>query len=283
VNIQAFLKRNTLLKTATLSTMMALALASNTATAGGTAIWSTTAAEYLYGTSYRDIATGDKDKASIITLEHADGWKYGDNFFFVDITNPDRQGDTADFAGANAKSTGEYYAELSPRLSFGKILGKDLSIGPFSDFLFTSTLEIPQFSSGSEQTYLYGLAADLKMPQFAFFQINLYLRDNQAAALGDGYQVTLAWGIPFDIGATKFSFEGFFDYAWDQKGLADNIISAPRFLVDLGNWFGKPGCIQAGVEWQFWHNKFGLDNAIFNPSKTSDESVPQAMFKWILN
>lgn len=253
----------------------ALALSSSLAWAGA-AVFSTTNIQYLYGTTYSDILNGENDKASIITLEHFDVWKYGDNFFFVDITNPDRQGDTA----GSGKSTGEFYAELSPRLSFGKIFGQDLAVGPFSDFLFTSTLEIPQSSTGSEQTYLYGVAADFKMPKFAFLQLNLYVRDNQASNLGDGYQVTIAWGYPFSIGKAQFSFEGFFDYAWDQKNLKDNIITAPRFLIDVGNFFGKPGCLRAGVEYQIWHNKFGLDNAILDPSKDTDEYVAQAMIKW---
>lgn len=246
-----------------------LALAATSAHAGGTALWSTTNVEYLYSSHYNPIFGTSKER-SVVTLEHADGWKYGDNFFFIDVTNADREDDQ----GARAS----FYGELSPRLSFGKILGKDLSVGPFSDFLFTSTLEIPQYNGfpGTEQVYLYGLAADFKLPiQFAFLQLNFYRRDNQASAYGDGYQATLAWGIPIAAGPVLLSFEGFLDYAFDQKGLEDNIISAPRLLLDVGNFLGKPGCVQVGVEYQIWRNQFGV--------KDEDEDAAQAMIKWILN
>lgn len=244
-------------------TAAALLLATPLAQAGGTAIWSTTNVQYLYGTHYNPIF-GSSEKRSVVTIEHADGWKYGDNFLFVDITNAERQDDTG--------ATASYYGELSPRLSFGKMLGKDLSFGIVQDFLITTTLEIPQ--SPVEQTYLYGLAVDLKLPGFAFFQVNWYARDNQTAGVDSGQQLTLAWLLPFTLGKLGFAFEGFFDYAWGEDPLADNIITAPRLLVDIGSPFGKPGCVQAGVEYQIWHNQFGV--------KDEDEDVVQVMLKWIL-
>lgn len=246
----------------------------------GSAVFSSTNIQYLYGTKYADFNSNfngfvHDDKASIITLEHVNAWKYGDNFFFVDITNPDREGDAFATTG---KGKGSFYAELSPRLSLSKITGKKLGVGIIQDFLVTSTLEIPQ--SPNEQTYLYGLAADLKLPAFQYFQVNWYVRDAQASDLKTGQQVTLVWGLPFKLGKADFTFEGFFDYAWgeDPKSGAvrtyqDNIVTAPRLLVDLGSFFGKPGDIQAGVEYQMWRNKFGIDGM--------DEDVPQAMVKWI--
>ena len=250
----------------------------------GSALFGTTNIQYLYGTRYADFNDTftdfeESDEASVITLEHFDAWKYGDNFFFVDITNGDREGD--DFA-TQSHGFGQFYAELSPRLSFGKIFGKKLEFGPIVDLLFTSTLEIP--SEGVEQTYLYGLAADLKIPGFQFFQFNGYVRDAQSSALQTGQQITLAWGAPFKLGKLDFVFEGFFDYAWGEdpnsKGKAagvkyqDNIITAPRLLIDVGALFGSPGVVQAGCEYQIWRNKYGIDGM--------DEDVAQAMVKWIL-
>jgi nucleoside-specific outer membrane channel protein Tsx len=246
----------------------------------GSALFGTTNIQYLYGTTYADFNDTftdfeESDEGSVITLEHFDVWKYGDNFFFVDIFNGEREGD--DFA-TTGRGFGQYYAELSPRLSFGKILGKKLQFGPIVDLLFTSTLEIP--SEGVEQTYLYGLAADLKIPGFQFFQFNWYARDAQSSALNTGQQITLAWGAPFKLGGVDFVFEGFFDYAWSEDPkdpgvkYQDNIIAAPRLLVDVGALLGSPGIVQVGCEYQIWRNKFGIDGM--------DEDVAQAMVKWIL-
>ncbi|HET8707611.1 MAG TPA: hypothetical protein VFM46_14995, partial [Pseudomonadales bacterium] len=65
------------------------------------AIWSSTNIQYLKGHSYK---LGDESR-SIITMEHADGWKYGDNFFFVDVTNPDSDSTTTPTS---------FYGEYSP-------------------------------------------------------------------------------------------------------------------------------------------------------------------------
>ena len=220
----------------------------------GSADWSSTNFQYLYGTDY-NTGLGGKDTRSIFTLEHVNGWKYGDNFFFLDTTNPTRTGTSN-------------YAEYSPRISFGKVSGNDLSIGIIKDFLLTATLE----AGNGFHNNLYGIAVDLDIPGFSFFQVNWYIRD-EATANDEGYQVTLAWGYPFKLGSADMTFEGFFDYAYGLEKSEDNIVTAPRLLVDVGKFFGKPGVVQAGVEYQIWDNQFGV--------KGQDEDVAQFMVKWI--
>lgn len=218
--------------------------------------WSSTNLQYHYGTDYE---LGD-EKRTLITLENASGWKYGDNFFFVDITDPDRTGE---------QTQTSWYGEISPRLSFGKMTNTDLSMGIIQDFLLTSTIEMGE----GFHTYLYGLAVDLKLPKFNYFQINWYLRNEVTFGTDLGQQITLAWGLPFAIGKAKFSFEGFFDYAWDVDPSEDNIVTQPRLLLDVGSLWDAPGVIQAGIEYQIWKNKFGIDGV--------DESFPELMVKWI--
>ncbi|MFP5413549.1 MAG: hypothetical protein ACLGG1_00835 [Gammaproteobacteria bacterium] len=95
----------------------------------GSALFATTNIQYLHGTSYADFdpsgGFSHTDEASIITIEHFNAWKYGDNFIFVDITNPDREGDAF---GTTSEADGSFYAEISPRLSIGKtFFDKELS------------------------------------------------------------------------------------------------------------------------------------------------------------
>ncbi|MCG6971278.1 MAG: DUF5020 domain-containing protein [Gammaproteobacteria bacterium] len=245
-------------KRATLIGMAALVsgLLASSAAWAGSAVWSSTNIQYLYGTTYE---LGDKTR-SIITLEHVNGWKYGDNFYFVDITNATRTGD---------QTVTEFYGEISPRFSIGSMLGKDMSAGVFKDLLVTTTLEVGQ----GFHNYLYGLAVDLNIPSVKVFQINYYLRNEIGAGTDLGSQVTLVWLYPFDLGPVGVTFEGFFDYAWGNKPKEDNIITGPRLLVDVGKFFGAPGELQAGIEYQIWRNKFGIDGV--------DEDVAQAMVKWI--
>ncbi len=242
------------------------ALFSSSATLAGSAIWSSTNIQYLYGDSYQSIyydpvmdgLTSKDDTRSIITLEHVDGWKYGDNFFFVDITNPNR---------SKEETPTSFYGEISPRLSFGKMSGKDLSFGIIKDVLLTTTMEVGE----GFHNYLYGIAVDLELPRIPVFSINYYVRNE--AGTDTGNQLTLVWVAPFSIGAVDFSFEGFLDYAYGVDPSEDNLITAPRFLVDVGKFWGAPGDLQVGVEYQIWRNKYGI--------KDIDEDVAQAMVKWI--
>jgi nucleoside-specific outer membrane channel protein Tsx len=102
---------------------LALAIGLGTPAAqAGSALFATTNIQYLHGTTYADFdpdgGFSHTDEASIITIEHFNVWKYGDNFIFVDITNPDREGDAF---GNTTEADGSHYAEISPRLSSGKM------------------------------------------------------------------------------------------------------------------------------------------------------------------
>ena len=222
----------------------------------GSANWSTTNIQYLYGTNYE---LGD-DTRSIVTLEHVNGWKYGDNFFFVDITNPNRTG---------VATKTDLYGEISPRFSLSALSDSDLSVGMIKDFLITTTLE----EGNGFHNYLYGIAADFNIPGFKVFQFNYYFVRDEVTADDKGSQITLVWLAPFDLGKTTLTLEGFLDYAYGLDKSEDNIIAGPRFLVDVGQFMGAPGNVQAGIEYQIWRNKFGI--------KDVDENVAQLMVKWI--
>ena len=230
----------------------------------GAAQWSSTNIQYLYGNSYERIyfdgsgLDSTQESRSVVTLEHVNGWKYGDNFFFVDFTNPDN---------SNTQTSTALYGEISPRLSFSKMSGADLSAGIIKDVLLTSTLE----AGNGFHNYLYGIAVDLDLPGVPVFQINYYVRNE--AGTDTGNQITLVWVKPFSLGGMDFVFEGFLDYAYGVDPSEDNLLTAPRLLFDLGKTWGAPGTLQVGVEYQIWRNKFGIDGI--------DEDVAQAMVKWI--
>jgi nucleoside-specific outer membrane channel protein Tsx len=232
------------------------------------ATWSATNIQYLYGDSHERIEFdpdvglyGVEESRSVITIEHVNEWKFGDNFLFIDITNPER---------GDAQTPTSLYGEISPRLSFSKMTGKKLSRGLFKDVLLTTTLEV-----GSDlRNYLYGVAVDLNIPKVPVFQINYYIREEATTGADTGSQVTLVWLYPFDIGPVSMAFEGFADYAYGLgSAVSNNLIAAPRLLVDVGKAWGAPGMLQFGVEHQMWRNKFGI--------KGIDEDVSQVMVKWI--
>lgn len=215
--------------------------------------WHNTNIQLLRGWDYE---VGSEER-TIGTFEHANGWTYGDFFMFVDYTWPDK-GDSA------------YYAELSPRFSLSKITGQDFSYGIIKDVLISTTVEKPEHQKAR---YLYGGAVDLYLPGFAFFNTNLYVRDNPDLK-DKTWQVTLAWKRPFKIENTSWVIEGFADFAGAEGGTRPNQLIVPRLLLDVGELTGiGENTLWVGVEYSYWHNKFGIDG------KT--ESAPQLQAKWV--
>lgn len=202
--------------------------------------WSTTSILYQYGTSFE---LGDENR-SLMTFEHANGWTYGDNFFFFDVENAERDGDSTQT---------NLYGEFSPRLSAGKILKKDLSFSIVKDVLLAGTIEM---GSGFHN-YLYGVGFSLNIPKFSYFDLNVYIRDNQNQS-GTTYQITPVWGLPFNLGPLKMLFEGFADIAGEEGDNSSNIDFQPRLFVDVGNFWGTPDSLFVGTEYIYWHNKYGI-------------------------
>ena len=228
----------------------------------GAAAWQSTNFQYLWGFNFKSLETltSKDNNRSTVTIEHADGWKYGDNFFFFDITNPS---DDDVFV----------YGEISPRLSLGKISGKDLSAPFLKDVLLAGTYEVGSTVGGEGfHSYLYGIGLSLDLPKFNFADLNLYVRNSNFE--GTTYQITPVWQLPFAIGKADLIFEGFVDIAGSEGVSEFNIDAQPRLLLDAGKLWGAPGNLFLGTEIIYWHNKFGIDGV--------NEFAPQVMVKWVL-
>lgn len=80
----------------------------------------------LHGTDYADNFGIDDKEKTVLTLAHAYGWAYGDNFFFLDASNP-------------TSHNTNLYNEFSPRFNIGKMTGSDLSFPGVKDGLIGSS------------------------------------------------------------------------------------------------------------------------------------------------
>jgi nucleoside-specific outer membrane channel protein Tsx len=268
-------------KTLILAALLAAPVAVVNDAHAGAAVWQSTNFQYIWGAGFRNptfgangpvqdvnghVASTKDSNRSTITVEHADAWKYGDNFFFFDITN-------GEFTRRGTDKKTSIYGELSPRLSLGKISGQDLSYLFVKDLLLAGTLEVDGGAGGGFHNYLYGLGFSLNLPKFNFADLNVYVR-NDTNQSGVTYQITPVWQVPFTVGKADFVFEGFSDIAGPEGDLSFNIDFQPRLLLDLGKVWDKPGNLYFGTELMIWHNKFGF--------KGVNEFAPQAMLKWVL-
>jgi len=223
--------------------------------------WSSTHVLLLSGSGYKSVPSNSTYDTQVFTFEHVDGWKYGDNFFFVDVTDPN-------------SPNSSYYSEFSPRLSLSKMLNKKVSLGFIKDFSLAGTWELGKTTNGK----LIGLGMDWQVPGFKVFQVNLYQRFTTSkyysGKTGSAPQATFVWKAPFSLAKTQWIFSGFLDYAMAEKsiGKETNIISSPRLMMDLGALWQAPKKLFLGTEVSYWSNKYG--------KKGINETVPQLAVQW---
>jgi len=229
--------------------MMAMAGLAAPAAAQGLIEFHTENVQLLRGSTYE---LGDRAR-TVITLEHANRWRYGDLFVFADLTLGDDGQRSA-------------YGEISPRLSLSRMTGRDWSFGVVSDVYLAGNFEL-----GDEglDRQLFGAAVDLDLPGFRFVRVHAYHRDDPQRP-GSTWQSTIVWNRPFQLGGQSFLAEGFADLAGGEGAGTDHQLIVPRLLWQV------PAAehVWVGVEYQYWHNKFGVSGV--------DESVAQFQVKFVL-
>jgi len=215
--------------------------------------WHSTNIQILRGADYELGA----EQRTIVTLEHANSWQYGDFFVFGDHTWPDN-GDSS------------YYLEPTLRFSFNKLFNSRASQPLIKDVLLAIQIEKPEGQTARE---LVGIAVDLNVDEFTFFKTHLFARNNPDLA-GDTYQITLVWNRVFKLDNTQLLLEGFADFAGSEGHTVAHQFIVPRLLIDISPFTGlAQNTLWAGIEWQYWHNKFGVNGVT--------ESVPQLQLKYI--
>lgn len=229
----------------------------------------------------------DPDEQSTVTLEHAHASRIGDFFMFVDYNR---------FHGQAADDS-NWYGEIGPRFSFGKMLGKDLSRTLFKRSLFEikDILLATQYERGQDsdaaEALLVGVGFDLDvrdigilgtLNKFNYVQLNLYGRADLTPAGESGIsdmQITMSASYPFTIGNSRFLLDGYFDWA---LGLGDKDWSYhlnPQLTMDLGAAWDRPQKLFVGLEFDLWWNKYQLTNS---PSFDTNQAAVSLLVKYHL-
>ncbi|UHQ57021.1 outer membrane protein OmpK [Microbulbifer sp. YPW16] len=221
-------------------------------------LWQDNSLSYLYGNEYEVDYSLDTDDSSrnVVTFEHASGHSWGDLFMFADYLASD--------AGSD-----ELYTEVSPRLSLGKLSGRELSFGPVKDVLAAGTLEFGNMDDPNHLTAtgphftnkLAGIGFDLAVPGFNYVQANFYHRINDDRA--DNEQLTLVWALPFTLGNADFLYDGFIDWTSASADAHPSMNFASQLKWDVGARWGQPKSLYAGIEYVHWNDKFGIKDGSF--------------------
>jgi len=204
-----------------------------------------------------------KDHIWTLTLEHYSVWKYGDNFFFMD----------SEGARGLKTSVDTVYFEYSPRISMDRVSGvKILPVSFLGDVYVAGSYNAGRSELGSTNEYihdafLYGISFDFAFqPNFGFSNITFYVRNEHTQS--PAYQITLAWGQPFDIGMLRFSFNGFADFWKDDQRYV--FLTEPQLRLHLSSFVGKGHLLSdsvIGTEVEISKDFFGKDeNWVINPT-----------------
>jgi len=227
--------------------------------------WSTTEMHYQYGTLKQPFAQ-KQSGTSVITVQHASGWRFGDNFLFFDTIMPN-----------DGKM--DYYGEFYGNLSLGKITGIDLNFGPIKDF--GVLMGVNWAPEPGILKYLPGMRIAWDLPGFAFLNSDFtaYIDySNTKVKETNSFMVDVNGRFPFTLRNARFSIEGHIEYIGERQNPFGRVKSwffyQLQFRYDLGNnLFKRPEKVFIGTEWQFWNHKLGTDTS---------ENVFQALLVWRL-
>jgi nucleoside-specific outer membrane channel protein Tsx len=250
------------------------ALVAAFAAAPARAEFGTTNLQLLQGYSFDDNLLGyntNSGTMTTLTVNHFSTWKYGDVFAFVDM----QRGVFRDGFDGQSSQRALIYAEVHPRLFLNKLLGL-----PAGGFIKNWGLAGEVNQTAGFYAYLGGLGLDLNIPGFQVAGLNLFYRYDwvQAntfnnTAYTSTWQISPYWDIPFKIGPTSWTFNGFVDITTNHDKKLD-IMAQPELLLDVGAFAGAPGTFHVGVEWYVHSYRNFVDD------KTKTVSAPQVMVQW---
>lgn len=237
--------------------------------------WSDTAISWRYGTRFREPFNPADIKKHIFALTHSSGYRYGTNYFNLDLLESDRNDpsslngrDGAQEAYVVYRHTLDIGALRGEPIRFGKVKGVALVLGfdwnTKNDVGYNSrkrmlvagpTLlwDVPGFLSTGVLLVRESNAPSGAFPPIADID-GRYTYDNHP-------MFSASWGIPV---AEGWSFEGYLntiaakgtDEVGNGTGAETNLDM--QLMVDVGARFGQPkNRFRIGVEYQFWNNKFG--------------------------
>ncbi len=247
----------------------AAALLGTAALAGHAADWSDTSVGVRYGSKFAEPYGATDIGKTIVDLNHVSGYKYGTNFFNVDILlsdNKDPGGGTAGNPGAQ-----EVYVVYRHMLDIGKVAGTAIKFGPVRGLGLTAGFDLNSKNdayASKKRMFVVGPTLMIDVPGFLNLSALVLKESNAPNGIPSRYTykthgaLEADWGIP--IGALPLSFNGYAMYI-GSKGT--NEFGGPtaaethvdmNLMADVGAIAGGPkNTFKLGLEYEYWRNKFG--------------------------
>jgi nucleoside-specific outer membrane channel protein Tsx len=265
----------------------ASALAAAAPMAVRAADWSDTFIGYTYGTKFRQPGSDADVTKNVATLQYVGGYKYGVNFFTVDMLKSDHNNPAAGPTSAGSTRGGqEVYVSYNNTLSWGKLSGAPFKFGPVRDLGFQAGFDFNSqndaFGSGLIKL-IAGPKLDLDVPGLLTLGLFYYKEWNNNAIVGKNVNFDAAPRIgtvwAFDVNAgLPAQLKGWANWtgAKGKDGFGGDTAAETwleaSFLWDVGSLAGHPKAVYAGLGYQYIHNKFG-NQATLAGTKVSSPSL----------
>jgi nucleoside-specific outer membrane channel protein Tsx len=236
-------------------------------TAANAADWSDSYISYSHGTKYHEPANPQDITKDVITLGYIGGNGLGSNFFAVDLLKSDENNP----ANKGTHGAQEVYVVLRNTLSFSKLSGSKLAVGPVRDFALESGIDFSSKNDafgGAEFKWMLGPKVDFEVPGYLSMGI-LALKDTGNNSLAGvkvnspwTWRLSTLWSFDFNVGAPMI-FKGWATYTGTRgkdgfgNGTHPEVWSESALMVDVGSLAGASAKkYYAGLGYQYIHNKF---------------------------
>jgi opacity protein-like surface antigen len=237
--------------------------------------WSDTALSWRHGSAFREPFNPSNIRKDIFALTHTSGYKYGVNYFNLDLLQSDHNdpGSLTQRSGAQ-----EAYVVYRHTLDIGKVMGQELTygyvkgVGATIGFDWNTKNDVGYNSR--KRMLVIGPTLMWDVPGYLNTSI-LLIRESNAPSgafppisqVSDRYSydthpmLSASWGIPV---AEGWSFEGYLNFiaakgrdeVGNGTGAETNLDM--ELMYDLGRHFNQPkNRFRVGFEYQLWNNKFG--------------------------
>jgi nucleoside-specific outer membrane channel protein Tsx len=260
-----------------LTRTIACAAALTCSFAAQAATFSDTSIGYRYGTEFAEPVNPNAIAKDILNLKHVSGYKYGTNFFNVDML----LSDSKDPAGAGSNNGAqEVYVVYRNTLDLEKLTGSPYKFGPVRGVGLTggfdyNTKNDAGYNSKKRMlvagpTFMMDVPGFLDVSLLVLWESNApYNTFSKTSTPRYGYDahamLGAAWGIP--LGASGLSFEGFANFIAAKGKNEFGGDSAPETNIDMQIMYdlsavigAAPKSLKVGLEYQYWKNKFGNDS-----------------------
>ena len=250
--------------------------------------WSDAFIGYTYGTKFKEPGSDADVKKSVATLQYVGGYKYGVNFFSLDMLKSDENNP----ANNSPRGAQEVYVTYNNTVSFSKLSGSPMKFGPVRDVGFQAGFDFnsknDSFGAGLIKL-IAGPKVEFDVPGLLTLGLLYYKENNNNSLAGTNVSFDAAprlatvWSFDFNAGLPA-QFKGWATYT-GKKGkdgfggdtAAETWLEA-SFLFDLGSLGGKPKTFYGGLGYQYIHNKFGNPSTLAGTKVSSPSLQFQAHF-----